>query len=722
MTIESEATGLLRALARLDEVLRRAVAAAREAYASAGSMPLLPGLYVDHAEVERLLGREPGASLLGEEPQADAVADSDPRLAWLQHAFGLSPFDMQVIVIAIAPEIDLRYERIYSYLQDDVTRKRPTVDLALHLLSPTAETRLVDRAAFATDAALIRNELVRLVPPDGTSEPPLLAHALKVDDQVVRLLLAGNELDRRLGGIAELVEAGREDDEDLLPDDAGERLARLVTHSRSSRHALRLYFQGTGRASRRRAAEALAARVGMRLLVVDLVDLPTQRLEVERTLRLLFREAWLQHAILLLDGVDRLDTPGPGETRTFDQLAAFESDEADIVILGGERLWVPVARGLTGMLTVPIPVPGFDGRLDAWRRRLADIGVPIGSANLAALAERFRLTADQIADAVTTADRRAAWRVAGRDPRRSTIRTTAYTFQRRSPSTTCSPPRGSSRAASSAAMPSRSDPSSVGLTSCCHRRPMVSSATCARGSATANVCSATGASSAASRYGKGVNALFSGPSGTGKTMAAEIIARRARPRPVQDRPLGVVSKYIGETEKNLRAIFRAAAGRERASCCSTRRTRCSASAPRSATRTTATRTSRSRYLLQQMEQYEGIAILATNLRQNIDEAFIRRLQFVVEFPFPDEDDRAADLATRSSRPRRRATPTIDFALLGREFRLAGGNIKNAVLAAAFIAAAEGAPIGMDHIQRATRRELQKMGRVVGKEAGPSEAT
>jgi SpoVK/Ycf46/Vps4 family AAA+-type ATPase len=708
--MESETAGLLRALARLDEVLRRAVAAAREAYASAGSMPLLPGLYVDHADVERLLGREPGGSLLGDLPALADVGE-DPRLAWLQATFGLSLFELQVVVVAIAPEIDLRYERIYAYLQDDVTRKRPTVDLALHLLSQTPETRLADRAAFATDAALIRNELVRLLPPDGASEPPLLAHALKVDDQVVRMLLGGSELDRRLGGVAELVEPEGEEDEDVLPGDAGDRLGRLVVQSRASRHGLRLYFRGASSASRRRAAESLAARVGMRLLAVDLVQLLSHRLEIDGFLRLLFREAWLQHAIVLFDGVDRLDrTAGSGEARIFDQLAAFESAEADIVVLGGERPWVPVARGMTGVLTVPIPVPGFDGRLEAWRRRLAEMGVSVGADEVATLAERFRLTSDQIADAVTSAERQAAWRAA-----RSTSGWADDEDDgvHASSEVTLDDLFAAARGQSSSQLDShalkirpvqRWDDIVVPPETVSQLRDM-----CSWVSHRQRVLGDWGFERRLS-YGKGLAALFFGPSGTGKTMAAEIIAGELGLDLFKIDLSSVVSKYIGETEKNLAAIFRAAQDIngillfDEADALYGKRSEVRDSHDRYANIEIS-------FLLQQMEQYEGIAILATNLRQNMDEAFIRRLQFAVEFPFPDAEDRSRiwEVHFPAEAPR---DADIDFALLGREFRIAGGNIKNAVLAAAFMAAEQDAPIGMDHILRATRRELQKMGRVV----------
>ena len=117
------------------------------------------------------------------------------------------------------------------------------------------------------------------------------------------------------------------------------------------------------------------------------------------------------------------------------------------------------------------------------------------------------------------------------------------------------------------------------------------------------------------------------------------------------------------------------------------------------------------YLLQRMEQYDGLAILATNLRRNIDEAFTRRLQFVVEFPFPDEADRRRiwQVCFPATAPR---DPTLDFEQLARRFRLSGGNISNVVLGAAFLAAADDARIGMDHLLAATRREYQKMGKVV----------
>ena len=158
--------------------------------------------YIAPEEAARLLNRDPGVPTLGA-VRADsgsliASPAEFPPLARLQDAFGLSPFDLDVLVIALAPELDLRYERLYAYLQDDITRRRPSVDLVLNLLCSTAEEKLARRGSFALEAPLIKNGLLRLVPDPNHVQPPLLAHCVKLDEQVVRWLTEEKGQDRRL--------------------------------------------------------------------------------------------------------------------------------------------------------------------------------------------------------------------------------------------------------------------------------------------------------------------------------------------------------------------------------------------------------------------------------------------------------------------------------------------------------------------------------------------
>lgn len=209
--------------------------------------------------------------------------------------------------------------------------------------------------------------------------------------------------------------------------------------------------------------------------------------------------------------------------------------------------------------------------------------------------------------------------------------------------------------------------------------------------------------------GKDLNVLFSGPPGTGKTMAAGIIAAELGLDLYKIDLSQVVSKYIGETEKNLQHIFQAAENSnailffDEADTLFGKRSQVKDAHDRYANLEIS-------YLLQQMEEYDGVALLATNLHANVDEAFLRRLKFSIEFPFPDEPARL--LIWQEFFPP--AVPTssdIDFPFLARQFKLAGGNIKNIVLNAAFLAAARDEPVSMRHIILAAHREYQKMGKI-----------
>jgi SpoVK/Ycf46/Vps4 family AAA+-type ATPase len=191
-------------------------------------------------------------------------------------------------------------------------------------------------------------------------------------------------------------------------------------------------------------------------------------------------------------------------------------------------------------------------------------------------------------------------------------------------------------------------------------------------------------------YGQGVAALFAGPSGCGKTMTAQIIAGELGVDVLQVDLSKTISKYIGETEKNLDALFDAAerAGDvllfDEADAVFGKRTE----------------------VQDAHDMYANVQI--ANMRQGIDDAFVRRLRFVVEFPLPDADDRRRiwDRAFPADTP---VTPGLDVSVLARRLPIAGGSIQNIALHAAFLAAADSAPVGTGHILAAARRELAKIG-------------
>ncbi len=211
----------------------------------------------------------------------------------------------------------------------------------------------------------------------------------------------------------------------------------------------------------------------------------------------------------------------------------------------------------------------------------------------------------------------------------------------------------------------------------------------------------------------GISALFAGPPGTGKTLAAQVIAAELGMDIYKVDLSTVVSKYIGETEKNLERIFSQARNSnailffDEADAIFGKRSEVKDAHDRYANIEVG-------YLLQRMETYDGVVILATNLRANLDEAFTRRLQFVVDFPFPDETQRLEiwQVLFPSGVPRE---DNIDFKLLAKRFKLAGGSIRNAIVSAAFLAASEEIPVGTHHLLHGVRRELQKMGRLINEQ-------
>ena len=209
--------------------------------------------------------------------------------------------------------------------------------------------------------------------------------------------------------------------------------------------------------------------------------------------------------------------------------------------------------------------------------------------------------------------------------------------------------------------------------------------------------------------GKGVIALFAGPPGTGKTMAAEVIAADLALDLYRIDLSAVVDKYIGETEKNLEKIFRQAQSSDailffdEADALFGKRSEVKDAHDRYANIETA-------YLLQRTEEYDGLVILASNLKKNMDEAFMRRLHFAVDFPEPDEAERLSiwQRAFPAEAPR---DEDLDLKSLARNLKVTGGNIRNIVLASAFLAAEDGMPIAMRHLLRAAAHEFQKLGRL-----------
>lgn len=698
---------LLPALRRLDRVLEQAVNSTASRDRTETTDSPFRGLYLRQADVERLLSLDPAVPAFGAdraelgEAQASQTSKDSP-LHWLERRFELSPFDLDLILIALAPEIDLRYERAYSYLQDDVTRRRPSVELALNLLCSTAEEKLARRTHFDSQAPLLRHRLLHVLPDSNQVDPPFLAHYLKVDEQIVRVLLGQPGPDPRLAAFCELVQPAAKPKPLPLSTETERILLTLITQARKLHQPLRLYFRGERNTGKRSAAEALAGAVSAPMLAAEFNRIAELRRDFSSLLKVLFREAEWRGALLYLTGLEilRHEERGVPQQLMLEALAGHSG----ITILAGAEPWLPAGVASLSVISVPFATPGFGERRACWAERLADEGFALDENELQMLAGRFQLTAGQIAEVVASATQRAHWRA---------VRTLEVTAE----------------SAPVKAVPSLGDLYACARAQCGHDLAKLARKIDPKYAwddivlppdqlaQLKEICDQVKYGPFLYRewgfdrklsLGKGVNVLFSGPPGTGKTMAAEVLASELCLDLYKIDLSQVVSKYIGETEKNLDRVFTAAENSnailffDEADALFGKRSEVKDAHDRYANIEIG-------YLLQKMEEYEGIAILATNLRQNLDEAFVRRMRAIVEFPFPDEEYRRQ--IWQSIFPREAPLgDDVDVVVLGRELKLTGANIRNIALAAAFYAAADGRVINMSHLARAARREYQKLGR------------
>jgi AAA+ superfamily predicted ATPase len=693
----------LLAFHRLDLLLAAGVEEARQRYGPEAAGDSYRGFYVSEEQVQRALHAPVAEPLMASRPAApvlpewDRIAADNPRWAWLRDRYDLTEAELDIVLIALGPDVDRRYEQLYAYLQDDVSARRPTVNLVLDLLTAAPAGRLGAMQIFAADGPLVSHHLVSLRADRRADDPPLIARLVAVDEQITATLLGLRGLDHRLGASCRVVTppsgtSGR------VRGEQDRRLAGLesLLGSAWGRTPVRLCFHGPPGTGRRRTALALSDRLGRPVLLVAGSLLAHEPVAAPDLLRLALRQAELDNALVYLEDADALlqmpGQPGPGI------LVAALAAHPGAVVLGTAQAWRPSPREPLGVIGVPFSSPGASDRRRIWRREVSAAGASAAPGDLAAVGDRFRLSARQIRDAALTAAGEAKL---GRPPRSSS----AIRLTRRDLFSVARSQSGHELTAFARRVRPVHGWDDLVVPEEAHRQLRELAA---RVEHRTLVMDEWGFG-ARLPGGRGVTALFAGPPGTGKTMAASVIAAELGLDLFAIDLSTVVNKYIGETEKNLSLVFGAAADSDaillfdEADALFGKRSEVRDAHDRYANVEIA-------YLLQRMEEYDGLAILATNLRHHIDEAFIRRLGLIVDFPFPDTADRLR--IWRSCLPRSLTLDDgVDFAALARH-RLAGGNIRNAVLGAAYLAAEAGRPIGQAEFVAATRRELQKIGKLV----------
>jgi len=627
------------------------------------------GLYLSDEAVDRLLDTRRSAvdwpldaRLEACETEADAAEDAGCRLRLrdLAATFELDPVDVDLLLVGVAADVDPRFEQFFGYLNDDVTRRRPSVAVALELAG-------VPLSSAAGHAHLLHGPLVRggLLELDD-SDRPFPGRALRVPDRVVAFLLGDDAPDAALAPVLTDLPDVPWGDPRPLAQALGDGITLVY---------LREPATGSGRVL---AVEALRL-VGERQLLLDLDRLKRQP-DPERLARIAVREVRLSGAGLVAGPVQAVrDRPN-----LIQQLNAAPRP----LLLVGDLSWDPEWTS-EPPLFVDVPPSTHAERRQLWQFALA--GASTGDDCLEATST-FRLRPEDVARAARSArvqstlakDRRLTadhLRIGARSENGSALERLARRIDPAVGWDELVLPPSVLTALHEVALRAR------------HRERVLGDWRMRPGGG----------------RGQGVAALFAGDSGTGKTMSAEVIARDLGLELYVVDLATVVDKYVGETEKNLERIFSAAAGVnavllfDEADAVFGKRSEVRDAHDRYANIESA-------YLLQRMESFDGLAVLATNLRANIDDAFTRRLDVVVDFPLPDPLHRLA-LWDRCLGSSVRRSDDVDLPFCADSFELAGGSIRSAAVTAAYLAAADAGVIGMRHVVTAVQREYRKLGRL-----------
>jgi MoxR-like ATPase len=686
----TEPSGRKPLFAMLERLLAIAVDRQAQRLGPASLLDPWRGMHLGVDDIKTLLLEGSHSPLVEEAGAAELIATLArriPKFARIAEWLGLTDVDLAVVVLALAPDMDLRYQRVYAYLQDDIARKRPSIDLIASLLCADVNGRTALLSRFDPHSPLVKAGVLDL---RAGSDAALLARPLTLDAMWLNFLLDRDELDPQLARFARLVSPGTAGiDEVYIDPDIVDTVKDIARAAVVGKGSLRLALIGPNGSGKFALASGLARDLGLRLLVLDLRE-AAGFTEIRDALERARTAGALLGALVYIHGAGALAHRDPQLMRAMNEALAA-SHSWFVLSLNAPLPQMHAAPLRARQLAMALPSQPM--RLAAWRASLARNCIEADDGEIERVATRFRLSAAQIEQA--TASARLAsrgnggWRTPGEALAAAARALCGDELARLAQRIT--PAAGFD---SLVAMPE----TEAQLREICSR---VATREAVRNDWTRDCVHARNV---------GITALFAGPSGTGKTLAAEVIARELGYDLFRIDLSAIVSKYIGETEKNLDRVFAAAEYAnavlffDEADALFGKRSEVKDAHDRYANIEIA-------YLLQKMEQFDGLAILATNLKQNLDDAFARRLTFCVNFAFPEAAERRR-LWDALWPPRAPRGDDVDLDWFAREYAFSGGNIRNTVLAAVHLAAANGQIVSREHLLHATRREYQKLGKTI----------
>mgnify|MGYP001358750574 CR=1 FL=1 len=629
--------------------------------------------------------------------------------------YELDPVEAQILQLALMPQLDLSFRQRIARYNNNILYDFVDVDLALALLFPSRIERLQGRNYFAANAPLIRHNLLAFAVPKDAKGSGVLAQEVRPPARLADFVLCRRSLDTSLRHLATLDDPAVKLDEVALPDEAVSELDSFLAYFQGSQQTSKLgrggpfpdgggmtiAFVGGPGTGKTMISEAIAGHLERPILTVDsgrLAGIPDQ---AHIIIGQLFTEARVQGAVLFFDRCEPLfSKANPKLPELFSQMERF----GGLTILATslpDDLDPGVERHITWQLF--LEVPEVEQRTLIWKNLLPKTVALDPSVDVEDLGTRFEVTGGQIRNACILAETRALTKSGGPTPlTMDDLKSAAYA-QLRADMRDYSVKSKVNLTLDSLVLPDKEMTLIREVLQACKNRVFVMSKW---GFGRRLVT------------GKGICVLFKGEPGTGKTFCAEILSSELGIKLYQISIPKIVSKYIGETEKNIAKIFATARANhsmllfDEADSLFTKRVSVESSIDRFSNMET-------NLLLQEIERFEGITLLTTNLDKNMDDAFARRIQFKIDFPFPTPENRA--VIWRSMIPKEcPIADDIDFDELGDNFELSGGYIKNAVVRAAYRAAAREESITWDDIEFAAEQECKSAGKLFRSSSSRSE--
>jgi len=591
-----------------------------------------------------------------------AATTPEPALVWLGKRLELSTFEQNVLLLCAGMELDTGIAGMCARAQGNPARAYPTFALALSVF---------DDPAWEALSAERPLRYWKLIDANQMGSQPLTTCPLRADERVVNYIKGLNELDDRLSPLVALV---REGAADLAPTQAMQAQTIGARVRGMGREVPLVHLLGSDSGSKRAIAGAVAAQLGLGLYRLRADALPATLSEAEAHARLWEREVLLAPVALFLE-IQDAEREAVAANR-------FLIRGRGLVFLDTRDPWPELGREA---MTIDSVKPTMEEQAQAWSRALDDESPEVSLAAWR-MASQFHLNLADIERIVRTA-------AIADGPLEERFWNGCLLATR---------PRLDSLA--QRLEPKEQEWDDLILADAEKRslRQIVDQVWRRH-----TVYELGGFARRTSR-GLGISVLFAGESGTGKTMAAEVMARELKLNLYRIDLSQVMSKYIGDTPKSLRKLFDAAEDGgtilffDEADAIFGKRSEVKDSHDRYAN-------IEINYLLQRMEAYRGLAILATNMKSALDAAFLRRLRCIVNFSFPGVADRRR--IWERAFPKETRTSGLDFERLAR-FHFTGGSIQNVAMNAAFLAARNGSPVDMGHVLDAARTEFRKLDKPV----------